>query len=105
MTKAAVAAKAPTKTEIIAQMAEASGITKKQAGEALAGLLDMASHSLKKGGVFMIPGFVKLKVLVKPATKERKGINPFTKEETVFKAKPASKAVKVIAMKALKDSV
>ena len=48
MTKAAVAAKAPTKTEIIAQMAEASGITKNQAGEALAALLDMASNSLKK---------------------------------------------------------
>lgn len=105
MTKAAVTAKAPSKTEIVAQMAEASGITKKQAGEALAALQDMASHSLKKGGVFMIPGFVKLKVLIKPATKERKGINPFTKEETVFKAKPASKAVKVIAMKALKDSI
>lgn len=53
----------------------------------------------------MIPGFVKMKVLIKPATAERKGINPFTKEETVFKAKPASKAVKVIAMKALKDSI
>ncbi len=105
MTKAAVVVKAPTKTDIISKMAEASGITKKQAGEALAALQDMASSSLKKGGVFMIPGFVKLKVTIKPATKERKGINPFTKEETVFKAKPASKAVKVIAMKALKDSI
>lgn len=105
MTKATATAKAPTKTEIIAQMAEASGITKKQAAQALDTLQDMASNSLKKGGVFMIPGFVKLKVLIKPATKERKGINPFTKEETVFKAKPASKAVKVIAMKALKDSI
>jgi len=105
MTKATVAAKAPTKTEIIAHMADVSGISKKQAGEALSALQDMASNSLKKGGVFMIPGFIKLKVLVKPATKERKGINPFTKEETVFKAKPASKAVKVIAMKALKDSL
>ncbi len=105
MTKADAPAKAPTKTEIIDQMAEESGITKKQAGLALAALQGMAASSLKKGGVFIIPGFVKLKAVIKPATKERKGINPFTKEETVFKAKPASKAVKVIAMKALKDSI
>jgi hypothetical protein len=54
--------------------------------------------------VLHIPGFVKLKVVVKPATKASKCINPFT-EEVMFKAKPARKAVKVLAMKALKDSI
>jgi nucleoid DNA-binding protein len=65
----------------------------------------MAGKSLKKGGAFMIPGFVKLKVVVKPATKARKGINPFTKEEMTFKAKPARKVVKVMALKTLKDAI
>jgi nucleoid DNA-binding protein len=105
MAKAAAPAKAPTKTEIVAQMADEAGITKKQAGAALAALQGMAGKSLKKGGAFMIPGFVKLKVVVKPATKARKGINPFTKEEMTFKAKPARKVVKVMALKTLKDAI
>jgi len=105
MAKAAASAKAPTKTEIIAAMAESSGITKKQAGEALGALQAFATKSLKKGGVFMIPGFAKFKVVAKPATKARKGVNPFTGEEMMFKAKPASKGVKVMAMKVLKDSI
>ena len=41
--------------------------------------------------MFLVPGFAKFVVIKKPATKERKGINPFTKEPTVFKAKPARK--------------
>ncbi|MCL6556318.1 MAG: HU family DNA-binding protein [Burkholderiales bacterium] len=105
MAKAAATAKAPTKTEIVAQMAEEAGITKKQAAAALTALQNMAGKALKKGGVFVIPGFVKAKVVVKPATKARKGINPFTKEEIMIKAKPARKVVKVQALKSLKDMV
>ena len=105
MAKAAAPAKAPTKTEIVAQMADEAGITKKQAGAAFAALQTISGKSLKKGGAFMIPGFVKLKVVVKPATKARKGINPFTKEEMTFKAKPARKVVKVQALKTLKDAI
>jgi nucleoid DNA-binding protein len=52
-----------------------------------------------------LPGLAKVKVVKKPATKARKGINPFTKEEVMFKAKPARKVVKVLALKALKDIV
>ena len=48
---------------------------------------------------------MKIKTVSKPARKARKGINPFTKEEMVFKAKPARKAVKVLALKGLKDMV
>ena len=48
---------------------------------------------------------MKVKVVRKPATKARKGINPFTQEETVFKAKPARNVVKVLPLKALKDMV
>jgi len=56
-------------------------------------------------GVFTIPGLMKLTVVHKPATEEREGINPFTKEPTIFKAKPASGKVKIQPLKALKDLV
>ena len=60
----------------------------------------------KKGpGVFNLPGLLKIVRVSKPATKARKGINPFTKEPTIFKAKPARNVVKVRALKGLKDSV
>ena len=52
-----------------------------------------------------VPGLLKLTVAKKPATKERKGVNPFTGEEMVFKAKPASRRVKILALKGLKDKV
>jgi hypothetical protein len=53
----------------------------------------------------VIPGLVKLLVVKKPATKARKGINPFTKEPTVFKAKPARKVIKARPVKAAKDAI
>ena len=60
----------------------------------------------KRGpGVFTVPSLMKIKVVRKPATKARKGINPFTGEETVFKAKPARNVVKVLPLKALKEMV
>ena len=60
---------------------------------------------LKKHGVFVVPGLIRMLVIKKPATKERKGINPFTKEPTVFKAKPARKVIKGRPVKAAKDAV
>ena len=60
---------------------------------------------LKKNGVFVVPGLVRMVVVKKAATKARKGINPFTKEPTVFKAKPARKVVKGRPVKAVKDAV
>ena len=63
-------------------------------------------HSeLKKNGLFVVPGLIRLVVVKKPATKERKGINPLTKEETIFKAKPARKVVKGRPVKAVKDAI
>jgi len=56
-------------------------------------------------GEFVIPGLLKLKAVKKPATKDREGINPFTKEKTIFKGKPASKKVRATALKALKDLI
>jgi nucleoid DNA-binding protein len=103
--KAAPAAKAPTKSEIMAQLSTDTGISKKDAGAVLASLAGMMGKSLKKSGVFQLPGLLKVKVVTKPATKARKGVNPFTGAEMMFKAKPARKVVKVLPLKALKDMV
>jgi nucleoid DNA-binding protein len=96
-----------TKTEIISALAETSELTKQQVAGLLDGLTTLIGKNLgdEGPGVFTIPGLVKLSVVHKPATEEREGINPFTKEPTVFKAKPASKSVKLRPLKALKDLV
>ena len=59
---------------------------------------------LKKNGVFVVPGLVRM-VREEAGTKERKGINPLTKEPTVFKAKPGRKVIKGRPVKAAKDAV
>ena len=97
--------KSPTKTEIRNAIAEKTGLTKKDVSSVFDALEEVISKSLRKSGpkVFSIPGLVKFKVVRKPATKARKGINPFTKEEMMFKAKPARNVVKALALKGLKD--
>ena len=96
-----------TKTEIIASLCETTGLAKDQVAGLLDGLTKLIETNLKDTGpgTFTIPGLMKINVVRKPATPERKGINPFTKEETVFKAKPAKNVVKVVALKGLKDMV
>ncbi|MFL5352109.1 HU family DNA-binding protein [Archangium sp.] len=95
----------PTKSELLVSIAEQTGLSKKQVGsvfEALGGHIEKSLGS-RGPGKFVVPGLMKLKVVKKPATKARKGINPFTGQETTFKAKPARKVVKIQALKALKD--
>jgi nucleoid DNA-binding protein len=98
-------AKPATKSEILANIAVATQLSRKQVAsvlEALSGQIRAAVG--KKGpGVFALPGLLKIMVIHKPATPKRKGINPFTKQEQMFKAKPARKVVKIRALKALKD--
>jgi len=100
-----MAVKVPSKSEILASIAESTELSRKQVSsvlEALSGLI--AKNVGKKGpGMFVVPGLLKIIVITKPATKARKGINPFTKQEQMFKAKPARKVIKVRALKALKD--
>ncbi|MEE4162872.1 MAG: HU family DNA-binding protein [Woeseiaceae bacterium] len=100
--------KPPTKSEIYAKIVEDTGLTRKD----VAAVFDSLNGQIKKNlggrgapGMFTIPGLLKLRVVKKPATKARKGINPFTGEEMMFKAKPASKAVKATVLKGLKDMV
>ena len=96
-----------TKSQFIAAVAEKSGVSKKEAATVLQSVNDIVVHQLTKrgGGEVTIPNLLKLTVSVKPATPERPGINPFTKEPTIIKAKPARKVVKARPVKALKDSV
>jgi nucleoid DNA-binding protein len=99
------ASKPRTKGEIYRGIAEAVEVPRKQVGLVFDALQAMIVADLGKLNLFTLPGLAKIKVVKKPATKERKGINPFTGEPTVFKAKPASKAVKIRALAALKKSV
>ena len=101
----AVAKKPPSKSEIFTSIAEQTGLNRKQVAAVFTALGDQIGKSVGKRGTgqFTIPGLAKITVVRKPATKERTGINPFTKEQVVFKAKPARNVVKVRPLKALKD--
>ncbi|MFT5499921.1 MAG: nucleoid DNA-binding protein [Woeseiaceae bacterium] len=100
--------KPPTKSEIYTNISDDTGLTKKDVAavfESLSGQIKKNLGGRGASGLFTVPGLMKLKVVKKPARKARMGINPFTKEEVMFKAKPASKTVKVAALKGLKDMV
>jgi nucleoid DNA-binding protein len=101
----ATTAKAATKSEILANIAESTQLSRKQVSGVFEALSEQIKFAVgKKGpGIFAVPGLLKIIVINKPATKARKGINPFTKEEQMFKAKPARKVIKVRPLKALKD--
>lgn len=108
MAKAKAVAKPPTKTEIINNIAEETELSKKQVNAVFDALNDQIKKVIGKRngpGQFTVPGLCKITVQRKPATKERKGTNPFTGEETVFKAKPARNVVKIRPLKGLKDMV
>ena len=100
------AVRAPmTKAGITNEIAEKTGLTKKQVSSVFDEFAIVIERHIKKRspGQFKLPGLMKIEVKRKPATRARKGINPFTREETVFKAKPARRVVKVYALKALRD--
>jgi nucleoid DNA-binding protein len=96
---------APTKSQVVAQICEDAELSRKQVAAVFESLNGIIKKSLKGAGTFTMPGLVKMKVVKKPATKARQGINPFTKEKMMFKAKPASKKVRVLPLKTLKDLV
>jgi nucleoid DNA-binding protein len=97
--------KPPTKSEIYAHIASDTGLSKRDVSAVFDSFNGLVAKNLKSRGpgTFTVPGLMKMKVVKKPARKARKGINPFTGEETVFKAKPASKSVKITPLKSLKD--
>ena len=95
------------KTQMLQQIADSTELSKKQVQAVLDELTNIIEGHIKKKGVgeFVFPGLLKITTVKKPATKARKGIKPFTGEEVMFKAKPASTAVRVRPLKKLKDMV
>ena len=96
-----------TKSAIINEIAQNTELTKKQISSVFDELAILIERHIKKRapGKFTLPGLMKIEVKRKPATKARKGINPFTREETVFKAKPARNVVKIRPLKKVKEMV
>ena len=93
------------KTQMLTEIADNTELSKKQVQAVLDELSDVIERHVKKRaiGEFVLPGLLKISAVKKPAKKARKGINPFTGEETMFKAKPASIALKIRPLKKLKE--
>jgi nucleoid DNA-binding protein len=99
--------KVATKAEIYSALAEKTGLSKKEVAGVFSAMSDLIGKELgKKGpGLFVVPGLLKLKVVRKPATKAKQGVNPFTKQPMTIKAKPARNVIKAVPLKALKELV
>lgn len=107
MTTSSPDKKPPTKTAILNGIAKETDLSRKQVASVLESLEGMIAKELRPrgAGCFNLPGLLKIKVVKKPAKRARKGTNPFTGEEMTFKAKPASKSVRVLPLKKLKSMV
>ena len=99
--------KALSKAETLKAIAHTVGedISAKHVKQVFDAIVDIAHKELKRAGVFVMHGLAKFTVHKKPARPARKGINPFTKQEQTFAAKPATKAVRARPVKAVKDAV
>lgn len=105
-TASKAASKPRTKSEVFGELAVSAELSRKQVATIFDGLTELIKKDLKKGpGVFTVPGLMKIRVVRKPATKAREGVNPFTGEKMMFKAKPARNVVKVTALRGLKAMV
>lgn len=96
---------APTKSEVLMVISKDTGLSRKQVSSVFDSLSGVIKKSLRGNGLFTMPGLMKMKVVKRPATKAREGVNPFTGEKMMFKAKPASKKVRVMPLKNLKGMV
>ena len=105
--KATAAGKPQGKSQTYADLAEATGLSRKQVAEFFDALGELIKRELgKKGpGIFVLPGLLKIKRVVKPETKEREGKNPRTGEPMIIKAKPKRTVVKALCLKGLKEMV
>lgn len=97
--------KALTRSQQIAYISEQTELSKKDVTAVLECFEPMIASHLRGPGQITLAGLMKVVAVRKPATKARKGINPFTGEPTVFKAKPARNVVKIRALKKVKDLV
>merc|ERR1739841_298669 len=92
-------------TQAYGSVAETCGLKTKDVKAVIEGIVNVAADQLKKNGSFKLAGALNMKLKKKPARPARKGVNPFTKEPCVFKAKPASKTVRALPMKKLKEMI
>ena len=99
--------KVRTKGEILSALADSTGLARKEIASVVEALAEVIAVDIggRGPGIFALPGLLKIMKIHKPATKARKGVNPFTGEPTVFKAKPARNIVKVRPLKGLKSMV
>ena len=107
-TAAKAAMRPTTKSETLNIIADETELTRKDVSAVFDSLAKLMKRDLKgrgRPGVYTVPGLMKVKVVRKPATRARKGVNPFTGEEMMFKAKPARNVVKVLPLKGLKEMV
>ena len=101
-----MAGKRLTKAQVIAEVSGETELDKKSVSRVFDGLTELIKKELRKpNGEFVIPGLLKLRAIKKPATKDRPGINPFTKQPITIKGKPASKKIRATALKSLKDLI
>jgi DNA-binding protein HU-beta len=96
-----------TKAQVIAEISEFAELDKKSVGRVFDGLTELIKKQLgsRGPGEFVVPGLLKLKAVKKAATKDRPGVNPFTKLPITIKGKPASKKIRATALKSLKDLI
>ena len=94
-----------TKAQLIVAIAEATSLDKKSVASVLDALGDLAKKELgsEGPGEITVPGLVKLKAKEIPATQDREGLNPFTKQPMTFKGRPASRKLRASPVKSLKD--
>lgn len=94
-----------TKAQMIVALAEATGLDKKSVGSVVEALAELVKKQLGSDGPgeVTIPGIAKFKAKEIPATQDREGVNPFTKQPMIIKGKPASRKVRVTPVKALKE--
>ena len=104
-TKSKSSKKPSTKSEILGHIADKTDLSRKQVSAVFDELAGLIKRDLKSSGLFNVVGLMKIKLVHKPAVPAHKGINPFTKEQMMFKAKPARNVVKVLPLKGLKDMV
>lgn len=104
-TKGKTGKKPSTKSEILGSISEKTGLSRKEVSAVFDELTVLIKRDLKSSGLFNMVGLMKVKLVNKPAVPAHKGINPFTKESMMFKAKPARNVVKVLPLKGLKDMV
>ena len=95
---------APTKSEILAAISKDTDLSRKQVSSVFDSLAAVIRKSLRSNGIVTLPGLLKVNVINVPAKKKRRGIDPFTKVEREFAAKPATVKIKTRALKKLKDA-